>query len=73
MVGFFFPAGFKLCQTSTAETSTSETKGRGIFPPTAVLTCSTDPLIMVVKLDVLKDRKGRNKGKRATFGSKYAS
>lgn len=72
-VSDFFPAGPELGWTSMAETSMSETKGHGIFPLTAVLTCSTDLLIMVVKLDFLKDRNGRNKGKYAAFGVKYAS
>lgn len=51
----FFPARPNLGRPSMAEGSVSEMKGHGIFPLTAVLTCSTDLLIMVVKLDFLRD------------------
>lgn len=52
---FFSPARPNLGRPSMAEGSVSEMKGRGIFPLTAVLTCSTDLLIVVVKLDFLGD------------------
>lgn len=51
----FFQQGLKLGRPSMAERSVSEMEGHGIFPLTAVLTCLTDLLIMVAKLDFLRD------------------
>ncbi|GAA6085934.1 uncharacterized, partial [Tachysurus ichikawai] len=55
LTGSLWRARPKLGRRSMSKRSLSEMKGHGIFPLTAVLTRSTVQLIMVVKLDFLRD------------------